>query len=462
MLKCFVSVLIIIAFLGMTGCEKEDPKTLVQESGGIIPPLPGGDDPDPGNNPGGVVPIEDSKEYLEATAKRFLNLFNPSDQKEIISLTRYFSEKYGDLSIPREWITAIESREVSYSPARFMKNLGLGLASCNPMMVTRAAVEVNYNFNFPMFSGIYVAGSKNWEKVGESADIVFEFDSAYGERCQLKIKASSTISNFPILSDDDYMDENGQIIDEIVRYNLAIPKIVTFSLSQGGKVLVNGSIESNFDIPGHALDITTDVTLANLRINEKISATDSRINASSTFYVDGSRGINTTVALNGWHLCDYDYFVSAYTQNFDILAILNSGTAHIDVMDSIQIDGEVVSFSSNLIDALNIGHICSYDGYDRNTAGRIVQQNASIINRNIPITLRYNNTSSTQANIKCIVDEYNEKVPEGGYWEYYLLPVICFSDGTQYEFFEYFSSGFGSVPTLFDSVIASYRRAWNR
>lgn len=76
--------------LGAASCSSDDP----------------GNEPDGGVEGGGDGSItkeltpEESKTYLEETAKKTLNKFNPDDQKPLVDLLNNFDERYGDLDMP--------------------------------------------------------------------------------------------------------------------------------------------------------------------------------------------------------------------------------------------------------------------------------------------------------------------------------------------------------------------------
>lgn len=390
-----------------------------------------------------VYTPEESKIFLEKTATEALNLLNPEDQREVIELCAYFVDTYGDLDLPENF--DIEEDQYDSSINEYMSTSGKAIATADPSYITRAAVDYVYNIDFDNFKGVYEPENYEWVKVGDSDDVIFKFQNAAGQQCELKANGSSKTYETSFEWDD-----NDYYYNETSQFNFKVPTIVTLTLTAGGKELVNTKVESNINFAAHNFNITVNAKVANITAVANTTATDSKVTEDATTTVGGKTFITTKAVANGSHLADINFYNKNVADADDIKVtlsqMLNNGEAQVSVIDKVYVDGSIV-YSSLLFDAL---------GLYADTATE-AELYVKLLKESISGKVRYNNTTTTQATVSWsyTVDTWYD------YTEYYIEPELLFPDGTTYYFSNYFETGFSGVENLWNNLTKKYEAIWD-
>lgn len=440
----YLSVCAVLAF-GAYSCSDSDPDDPQK--------------PDTPDEPSGTMEIltpAQSKQFLESTATDFLNKFRAADQRQLIELAAYAGEKYGDLEAPEEF-------EISpVNPAKMIGALAKAFSHADASRAGTVIFEYTYKLDFSQFTGIYVPGRDSWVKQGDSKDIIFRFDDAKGNKCELKATAAGGASevNFKDYDYDydyDYSNDDYTEYEYISNFEVKIPKNLTITLTAGSTTLIDAKVVSDINVKGHRCTIDADITVANLKALAKIEGNDSKATQTSSFSVSGETILSSSASLNGNHLCDIDYFEKNEDDDELAIKVLTNGKATASVLNKVSIDADV-TFNADVFEALE-GDWYSWNYNSKAEAQAAAQAAAKTLEKYLKTKVRYNNTTTEQASLTWGV-AFDEDYWYD-YWECYLEPLLKFkSDGSTYSFEEYFEKGFGSVEDLFEDILDNYERVW--
>ncbi|MCM1450730.1 MAG: hypothetical protein NC102_00515 [Clostridium sp.] len=394
---------------------------------------------------------EESKQYLTETATEVMNLLNPSDQADAISLAAYFTETFGDFDLPSNFDFESNGGK-SYSPADFFSNLGRG-ARGEVDALSRSVYTYTYNINFERCAGIYEPVRGEWAKTGNSDDIIFRFNDANNAACELKATKSGSNSDIDFnYTEEDYYDT------EEYYYYISIPQTVNVSLKQGSKSLFEGKVISSIDVKGHSLSVDASATLANISAASKVTGNDNEINGNATITIDGKEVATSSAKVNGKHLCDKSYLEDKLSDD-DLYSLLSSGEAKADVLGKVQAYGNG-TYYSGMEEDLDT-YYGSWDDLSKDQAQSKMQSVCDRLNKNIKVYLRYDGTATDQAKLSFVpeFEEWGTSSYPG--WEYWISQNLVFPDGTSYNMESYFDR-FTSVSSKWQSLLDAYERAWNR
>lgn len=429
----------VIALLCLSGCSDSDPK----------------DEPDGPQGSGSMTEMspEDSKEFLTSTATEVLDLFNPADQSEAIDLAAYFDKTYGDLDLPDEFL---ELEEDEYaSPAAYMKAIRRA-SSGDIEALTRAAYSYSYNINFDRFAGKYEPSRYQWVKTGNSKDIIFVFTDSNNRQCELKAVKAGGTNDFEYSYTDDYYWDT-----ETYNYYLSIPKEVKVTLTVGGKVLAESKVVSDINIKGHTLNMEATASLCNLSAKGTVKGTDSKVEAYAEFTVGGKKAVVTNAVVNGNNLCNKDKIEDLFNEYYDeeeaedmFLSMVTNGNCSADILGKVQVYGQIKTYDGMMYDL--DGYWDRYDYDSKSMAEAACKRACANLNANIKTQVRYNGTTTDQANIVFV--PYLEEWYSG--WEYWIDANIGFPDGTTYSIDSYFNR-FTTVTNKLDALMDAYERAWD-
>lgn len=428
---------------------------------------PGGnpDKPDMGSGDMEQMTPTESKKFLSDAANDFLSKFKAGDQRSLIELCSYFSDRYGDLEMPESWDVEATETVTPVTPKDLLKGLEKAMASGNSSTAGAVIISYVYSIDWEQFKGIYKPGINHWVKAGESNDIIFQFNDMDNAPCELKATASSKNSEGQITWADDYYSyEYEGIATEENTVNYKIPQEITVTLKQNNNTLVDSKVKSDIDVSGHKFNVNANTLAANIRTIVDLQGTDTKITQSSSLQVSGETLLTSTAAINGYRLCDFDYYKElADKGNTEdaLVALLQNGNATVNVMNKVSIDA-TGSYSKDLYEALE-GDFDSrnYNGSLIDTE-KAVTKALNVLNNNLTALVRFNNTKTVQAKMlwSSTYEDYNGYY--GDYRTYYIEPLIQFEqDKTTYSFEGYFERGFSSVEETWADLQESYEKVWN-
>lgn len=417
---------------------------------------------DPDDNPVGpggngtmqTYTPEAAKEFISDTATEFMNLFNPSDQKELIKLASFFCDKYGDYDLPDNFEIRAEEDDYYYNPYRYMRNM-LAAANGDFDAFTRAAVTYTYNINFDKFKGEYEPSRGSWGLVKSSDDIVFKFKDFDSTNCELRItrEGGNSEVNVEIYESYQYYD------DEKYIYNISIPHTIKAELKQGGKVLASTTVTSSIDIDGHKFEANVTAEAANIKVLAAVKGTDSKIAATTELHVNGASKATAYATINGNGLCDKNKIEDLIDSEFNshiLSSMLTDASAGADVLGKVQAYAQA-KYDSELVDYLD-EYWDSYEYDSQQAALSACESACNKLNQNIQGQIRFNNTSTDQATMLFQPSLYKSSMSD--YWEYTVSPVLYFpQDESTISIEDYFSK-FTSVKNKWNSLLDSYEYMW--
>lgn len=417
----------VVAF-SITSCKDKDDD---------LPELPGG------SGTMEQLSASESKEFLEKTANEALNMLNPDDQRDLIELCSYASEKYGDYALPENF--DIEE-SYKYNIRNFFRGMADGTRSGDASTMTRAAAEYVYSIDFNNFKGIYEPNDRyeEWEKVGNSNDVIFRFKNYKGQSCELKATGSSNYSSgsFDWTSEGYWHDW-----DEKYTVNFKLPTEVNVSLTENNAQLATVKVNSNINVSGHTFELDVLVNAANIEATAKSNGNDSKVTETTTTTINGKSFVTTYATATGSHLCDISFYDRYLDKGKDYEAafaqLFKDGEATVSVLNKVSVDGKI-TYTYDMWEALGLW----VD--DLRTAEKYV----NLLNSNLTGIVRYNGTSTEQARIK-----WDYTVSRWG--NYNIEPMLLFPDNTTYYFIDYFETGFTSIENLWNSLTRKYESVWN-
>ncbi len=389
---------------------------------------------------------EESKDFLDNSAKTMMNTLNASDQESFIKTASYAYENYADIEFPDKSGDDNERK----NPALFLKNLANAVKQGSAHAMAAASYTYVYDYDYREYYGVYEVRGSEWVKTEDSENIVFKFRNYDRSTCILTLEPSKEFS------DIDWENEYDDYYSETEEYYVKIPKTVKVTLVSGTKTLVNGTVNTSVSKTAHTVSADANITVENINAQCQINGTDTKVDAAFATTVGGKLFVKGNTSINGTHLCDVDFFRNNDIESEDLYNYFKSGTANANAMDLVQIDAKA-EFTREFCAILDRSYY-NYD-YDTETeAETAIANDVKLYNQYISANVRYNNTKTVQAKLK--FDYEHESYYRG--WEYYIIPLIQFEgDGSTYTFEEYFEKGFGSVENQWNSLVRSYKSIWN-
>lgn len=432
---------------------------------------PGWVEPTPGTDP--VLTDEEAKEYLEQTANIVMDKFNPVDQQPLVELAGDFCKDYAGYGL--EGFDDDDDEEEYYpSQARkghdsrglvsFFRHIRQAMASGDYMSVSRAAADV---IRFSDFTGIYEpdAESEMFRLKGVSSDLVVNFRHA-GNPCQMIV---SPVGNGTWSMDLSQLTEGEFASAEV-------PDNICFSLTEAGRDLISGSVESRWNAT--SLKVVADVTITNIRVTANVNGTGSVITSQEALYVDGNLLQTSEAKVNGTGMVDpqriaslfdvetyrYEYapgmfYEESYYEFNEYRAadMFRSGEANTVLLGRMKV-ATTIADSKKLTGIETYFDSYDYDG-DENKAKKDCQFACDSLNTGAPVHLYLAGASTATAQLK-----WQPRFKDYGYYnDWYWEPeaIIRFADGSSYSVEDYATNGFASLQTRFSSLTGAYIGLWN-
>lgn len=407
--------------------------------------------PDEPDKPSGsmeeLTPAE-SKEKLETAAKEFLGKFKAGDQQEFIEFCAFFGEEYGDLDAPAEFEVDEDVDDVN--PGYFLRALASAMETGNVTRATNATITYTYSLDFEKWKGLYVPGINRWVKKSDSNDIIFQFNDANQNLCELKATLSGGNSDGSFTVTDEYYDwYYEEEVTENNVYKYKIPKNIKVTLTNGSnKTLATAIVNSDINVSGHKFKVDASVEVANVIAAATIDGSDTKVTENCSLTVSKEELLATTATITGNNLCNLDNYLTYEDMDDDELAeemlkLFETGSAVVSVMkNQVRVDASM-KYNRDVYKAITTSYNDKSD----------IEKACAVLDNNITAEVSFDNTKTVQANL---VWGY---VSDYGYYDF--EPLLKFEkDGTTYSFEDYFSKGFSSVESAWESLIDNYERVW--
>lgn len=397
---------------------------------------------DPNNNngdkPGPAVDLtpEQSKQYLGEVGDEFLTYFNPDDQKAHVQLIQYLGETYGDYSAPSEF-----SKEYPMAP---MRRVAQALRKADYFAAASAAAPVVYNYD--NYTGVYKASGTRWVRVGDASSIKFQIQDQKGQS-----------GFFEILREGNEQDV---ILGDPMPSNLVVnvPRTLTARLTVGSTTYFSVTKTSTLEM-NKAYDVKVTGDFANVNVNMSMNAQNSNAILGGTLSVGGKQLVSAKGTVNGRDMC-----------NFNQLTLIERPGDIDRFFQTMEVEASILGKVKVMGTAKNFGTLADVDGYaefgdeyyyeyrTENEAVVAVKKAIDTIQANMDINLWMK--GKAQCKLGYMPKIWNSEY--GAYGDVEAVPVLQFTDGTSYEFEEFFTeTAFKSLINNFDFLIRAYERLIN-
>lgn len=384
----------------------------------------GGDKPDGTEFNGNQVPWDGKSEraYLEETATAFLDYFNPSDQRTLITSLDYFinickTDGLPDL-LPEKLFSA-PSAEYTLTDSRAGADMVVNLGQINGF----------YQHN---------ANSGTWQKLEDSDDLRFRFWEGESEYNMSLSGSSDTWST-------TFTTGGAQV-------ELVVPKVLDLTLVAGSISVTNPNsiltmkLKTDFK-DSERLNMSAEIKAANIFIQTSASGSNTSMDVNLTVSIDNVQTyyrytlVDTKTHLSGGGLCSISAWQKAAG---DYGSIISSLTNTLMVLQKVQVKSEVFDMKKFL--ANFIPWFCDNDGAG---ASASAEESAKAL------------VGSTKANMYFAGESTKVRATLG--WAATdggrsVQPTITFtSDNVPYTFEQYFGNDrFMSVENQFKKLYSQY------
>lgn len=429
--------------------------------------------PDEGNDNTMGMTAEESKLYLESTARSAMDMIeNDTDINKFIPAAHCFTDEYAECELPSD-ILIISADDEPLRPSKMMNAVakaGRGDVSA----LSRAFQEYSYNINFNEAFGTYEPNARRteWIRVGNSTTpnaIQLNFTiSQLNKKGQILIMPSVGSTSQIEYTDeweDEYYDFNkGTWVYDIVRdiYHIALPKTVRMQVTLDNETVADVTLNTAVNEAAHNFSISMSGNVGNTKFTQTINGTDSELSSSHTVQIAGNTPLVTATArIQGKNLCNRTKIETSIENGFSrnrLTDYLTSGTSEANILNQLRVNA---TFKAN-DELLDLETYWFGDNNDQSsffgpTIPAEATQTASLLNNCISASVADSNNSK-MASLR--FEPYMETY--GNWWYCEIDGLLAFSDGTTYSAGEYFEGGFTNISNNFLDLVDSYERMWMR
>lgn len=378
------------------------------------------------------------KSKLEDIAIEFVDKFDPNDTDDLVESAMALAEYMEDFD---------------YADDMYMDTNSLicGLKNFSNDDLVKFATRATEKFvidpddpDFNIFAGKrFVYEDYYWEDsdLSNNKSIVFEWDDA-----------KATIDWTKTTKYEYYYDEDDM---NIVAF---VPNKIEITITIDGKEHLYIGLNTNIS------NLKTWAPETTVRINggyefkSSVSGNSKGLEAQTSFTKDGKSILRAAavVAINDFTDIDnwfYEYYSDYYEEYMTYLNPgeyfmdhVKTGSAQLDILNlSCVMKGDFKDLAKKIEE-----YDDQYDYYDEDwnylpdQAKKYYEKVCKLINDNIDIVIVYNDTKELVAEVAMsVAKEYDDWDDE---YHYYAEPVLVFSDGSKYAFYEYFTErAFGDL-----------------
>lgn len=417
-----------------------------------------------------ITTDEQAKEYLGETAALVMDKFKPADQKPLVELAVAFANDYEDYTVDLSGAKkSAASPRASRSLGRFFAQTRKAAATGHYASLGPAAMNV---LELGLFSGVYEPDAERrvFTRTADSDDVVVRFFHN-GTRCELKVTPSADTWTF-----DAHQATEGDI-DAVY-----VPRTITFSLTEGSKTLVGGTLKSYFAEDREML-LATDVTALNIRAASDFSATNSLITTSDALYIDGTGIVATSGKINGknmvngaaleqimdvetdsWQEWTGNGYVTRYYTYYEVnpakaADMFRGAEASAKLLGRVNLVAQAPDSKKFL--AIGDSYFDEEDYSSPSQARNACQEACDHLNAAVPAKLFLAGSSSATVSLKWQPRRVTEDYGWGSYAWWEAEPVLAFADGSTYSVADYGVADFTGAVAQFESLAKAYENMFN-
>lgn len=448
---------------GPDGSENGDPDT----PGEVV--KPGGDGKEDDKDPIAVLTPDEQKVKLEEVAENLMDEYPATEFEEFFKLADSFAETYFDNVSDQYWDPFFEYCEERGEDMFFFEE-----------KEEEKNGEIHRSWNmeafleFSDFHGLLTLGTTS--ATCEDYDGTKMVFSIGNDNYVVELTASGKVATAVYTYEDiygyedynGYWDEQNECwVDEYVmvhgkdryHFEVDVPEKINLSITKNGKDFASAdfAFEQRFSAEGVNLTmdcfkVTATITIDDHSVIIERTGYDAATGKASLSYIlkKGAKVI-AKAELSGDVKVDLvtenDEWSSGYgTYLYPEFTIAKNFNVYLDVLGELQVKGnctDVLSFAENVENF--------WDAENDTQAERAVDN----MNNYIDLGIYYDKSSTLQADI--VMDYYVEKDDYYGNTWYELEPVIVFSDGSKYAFYEYFDEdSFTGLESSFELWLELY------
>jgi hypothetical protein len=452
--------------LAVSACGGDDPK----EEGGEGDEGGAGETPDieatdtPSASVEAMAP-DAAKAYLDDVALEVINMVRPTDQETLVRLASECADKYADYEAPTNWdLDDVEDHY--YAPSRNKLAAFMGyVAKAAKGDAAAASRASNLLLSLSRFSGVYYPGSavddyghtvKRWVKSSDSDGIQFN----------LSYKGANDVIVTGI-------GENGSWSESYDNVTYQVPSKFTATVTYNGTVLAKIVSNTKVDFNAHTLSANVEAALSNVNYSIKVSGTNSRISSDVYYWYNGKQVAYANAIVDGSDMVDRNaienlfdketetYTWGNYTETYTYYEfnetrasnMFHSATAESNILNKVRVAGSI----TGLKDILNCldEEFGSWEYDSQEVAKAQCQANCNVLNKSMPTYLYLAGSANSSASVT-----YQPIFDDWGYrsWEWYVEPVLSFSDGSTYSIESYFEQGFGNLESPLQTIVDTYEK----
>ena len=392
---------------------------------------------------------------LESVGSKLMALYPAEDYAELSELSKYaeetyFNEKY-DWSVFEE--RYCEVYEDAYLETETMSGFDYEIA----LMLSQCTGTFTLGTNAATYSASPVDKT------------ILKFRDMDGQQCTATITQVGAVREIYIghYWDDYYDYEYEQKKTDNFYFTIGLPEQIKAEVVLGSGRYVTVTFDYDINISSSGVNVTTD----NVTVKTKVKVSDTEMEIENLHYnaATGKAEFKCTVNKGGRSLLtlsgrgngkieivtETDSDGQRY-QYVDVKAI-SSLAFDLDILGEIQLKGDCAD-AYNLLKDFDEEH--EELGWETNQIAKWSEM-VDDLNKGFDIKMYYDKSSIEQATLKLEPDVDMYESYEGLRYDYDVMPVICFSDGSQFSIEEYFSedafsSLIGSAEDFVDSYVEMF------
>ena len=233
--------------------------------------------------------------------------------------------------------------------------------------------------------------------------------------------------------------------EDTYNFTVEVPETISLVITENGSKYAEVTLSMSFSLSNEEVNFTRD----NLFVSTSIKIGDNELILKKTGYdaLKDKLSAGCTLKKGSKVIVDADFSADVdvdvdidedelYTDVDEVKNI----NIYLDILGELQIKGscsDLLSLAENMNDL--------YEASSNSDAERLITR----INKQLDLGLYYNGSSNKTADI--VMEYYVEEEYDGEEW-YDIEPILQFSDGSSYTFFEYFDEDF------FEDMVDSFER----
>ena len=379
----------------------------------------------------GTLTPDEQKEKLEDVALEFTDCYPAETFDEFFELSEKFAEAYFDEDY--DWDDVLEyCEEKADGMYEFFESGSVDhYVSTTDLIIMLSDIE-----------GKIVLGSRS-ARCSDYDGVRVEFELGGNDYvADLTFSGKKTLVEYSFVNSyEDYYES----YEDTYNFTVEVPETISLVITENGSKYAEVTLSMSFSLSYEEVNFTRD----NLFVSTSIKIGDNELILKQSGYdaLKDKLSAGCTLKKGSKVIVDADFSADVdvdvdidedelYTDVDEVKNI----NIYLDILGELQIKGscsDLLSLAENMNDL--------YEASSNSDAERLITR----INKQLDLGLYYNGSSNKTADI--VMEYYVEEEYDGEEW-YDIEPILQFSDGSSYTFFEYFDEDF------FEDMVDSFER----